>query len=72
MVEVLRSNNPVVISFAKSVLTDAKINHSVADSLMGVIDGSINTVITRIMVDEDSYDEATELLTDAGVSSEDF
>jgi hypothetical protein len=68
MVELLRSNDPVLISFATSVLQDAKIAHSVADSHMSVIDGSINAVSNRILVAEDQYDAAKELLTDAGVS----
>jgi len=71
MVELLRSNDPVLISFATSLLQDAKITHSVADSHMSVIDGSINAVANRIMVAEDEYDTARALLADAGVSISD-
>ncbi|WP_132116493.1 DUF2007 domain-containing protein [Actinocrispum wychmicini] len=70
MVELLRSNDPVLISFAASVLTDAKIAHSVADSHMSVIDGSISAVTNRLLVAEDRYDDARELLTEAGVAVE--
>jgi hypothetical protein len=66
--ELLRSNDPVLISFATSLLEDAEIEHSVADSHMSVIDGSINAVTNRILVVEDRIDEARGLLTDAGVS----
>lgn len=68
MIELIRSNDPVLISFATSLLEDAKVTHSVADSHMSVIDGSINAVETRIMVANDEYDTAKELLDDAGVA----
>jgi hypothetical protein len=70
MIELLRSNNPVLISFADSLLADAKIDHSVADSHMSVIDGSINAVSNRVMVAEDQYEAARTLLADAGVAIE--
>jgi hypothetical protein len=66
--ELLRSNDPVLISFATSLLADAEIEHSVADSHMSVIDGSINAVTNRILVADDRLDDARSLLTDAGVS----
>lgn len=71
MIELIRSNDPVLISFATSLLEDAKITHSVADSHMSVIDGSINAVANRVMVAEEQYDDARALLKDAGVSIED-
>ncbi|MBP2325186.1 hypothetical protein JOF56_005571 [Kibdelosporangium banguiense] len=67
MIELLRSNDPVLVSFIRSVLTDAKVGHSVADSQMSVIDGSIGAVQTRVMVAEEEFDKATQLLTEAGV-----
>lgn len=70
MIELIRSNDPVLVSFVTSLLEDAKIAHSVADSHMSVIDGSINAVANRVMVADDRYDDARELLTDAGVSIE--
>jgi hypothetical protein len=69
MIELIRSNDPVVISFAASLLKDAKIVHSVADSHMSVIDGSINALTSRILVAEDQLDEAKGLLEEAGVSA---
>ena len=69
MVELLRSNDPVLISFAASLLEDARIPHSVADSHMSVIDGSINAITNRVMVAEDQFDAARELLVEAGVDA---
>lgn len=70
MIELLRSNDPVLISFAASVLRDAGIEHSVADSHMAVIDGSINAITNRILVADDREADARQLLTDAGVAIE--
>ncbi|TDV54988.1 DUF2007 domain-containing protein [Actinophytocola oryzae] len=69
MIELIRSNDPVLISFAASLLADARITHSVADSHMSVIDGSINAVTNRVLVAEDQYEAARELLADAGVEA---
>ncbi len=67
MIELIRSNDPVLISFVASLLADAKITHSVADSHMSVIDGSINAVTNRVLVAEDEHQAARELLVDAGI-----
>ncbi|MFC0110644.1 putative signal transducing protein [Kibdelosporangium aridum] len=67
MIELLRSNDPVLMSFAASVLKDAGINHSLTDGHMSVIDGSIGALQQRILVEDDQRDEAERLLTEAGV-----
>jgi putative signal transducing protein len=67
MIELLRSNDPVLISYAVSLLEDAKITHSVADSHMSVIDGSIGAITNRVLVAEGEVAAARELLVDAGV-----
>ena len=67
MVELVRSNDPVLISFATSVLAEAGIEHSVTDNHMSVIDGSIGAITNRIMVVPERLEEARRLLTDAGV-----
>lgn len=70
MIELLRSNDPVLMSFATSLLRDAGIQHTVADSHMNVIDGSIGAVSNRILVADDQHHEARDLLADAGVLTE--
>jgi putative signal transducing protein len=70
MAELLRSNDPVLISFATSLLEDAEIEHTVLDSHMSVIDGSINAITNRILVADDRIDEARSILADAGVALE--
>jgi hypothetical protein len=69
MVELLRSNDPVLISFTASLLEDAKIHHTVADTHMSVIDGSIGAIPRRVLVAEDQVETARKLLTDAGVEA---
>ena len=69
MVELLRSDDPVPLSFTASLLADAKITHLVADSRMSVIDGSVNAVTNRVLVAEDQLAAAKELLADAGVEA---
>jgi hypothetical protein len=68
MIELLSSNDPVLVSFATSVLRDAGIEHSVADSHMAVIDGSIGAITNRLFVADDSAEEARRLLEEAGVN----
>jgi hypothetical protein len=69
MIELLRSNDPVLISFVASLLEDAKITHSVADRHMSVIDGSIGAVSNRVLVAEDEAEAARDLLVEAGVKA---
>jgi hypothetical protein len=69
MVELLRSNDPVLISFTASLLEDAKIPHTVADRHMSVIDGSIGAVPRRVLVADDQLEPARALLVDAGVDA---
>jgi hypothetical protein len=69
MIELLRSNDPVLISFTASLLEDAKIAHTVADAHMSTIDGSIGAIPNRVLVAEDRYEDARELLADAGVDA---
>jgi hypothetical protein len=70
MIELVRSTDPVLISFVTSLLMEAGIEHSVADSQMSVIDGSIGAIPTRVMVTQGRLDEARRLLADAGVQIE--
>lgn len=68
MVELLRSNDPVLVSFAESLLIDVGIEHTVVDAHMSVIEGSIGALPRRILVAEEHYDEARRLLADADVA----
>jgi hypothetical protein len=70
MIELLRTNDVVVISFVEALMRDAGIGCFVADQNMSVMDGSLGILPRRVMVDAARADEARRILTDAGVGSE--
>lgn len=70
MIELMRSNDPVLISFVKSLLRDAEIEHFVADEHMSILDGSIGALPRRVMIDEEQVDQARRLLRDADLGHE--
>lgn len=70
MVELLRTNDAVVISFVEALLRDAGITCLVADRNMSILDGSIGILPRRIMVGDDDIAEARRILTDAGMANE--
>jgi hypothetical protein len=70
MIELMRSNDPVLISFVGSLLRDAEIEHFVADEHMSILDGSIGALPRRVMIDEEQVDQARRLLRDADLGHE--
>lgn len=70
MIELLRTNDAVVLSFTQSLLRDAGIDCLVADENMSVLDGSIGILPRRVLVAEDDADEAKGILADAGIGNE--
>jgi hypothetical protein len=69
MRDVLRSNDPVVISFAQSVLQEAGIANFVADQHISIVEGSIGAFPRRVLVDASVWGEAHRLLTEAGLGA---
>ncbi|MCR5858687.1 DUF2007 domain-containing protein [Mesorhizobium sp. J428] len=70
MIELVRTNDPVVISFIEALLRDAGIIFFVADQNMSMTEGSIGILQRRVMVEEGRLDEARTLLAEAGVADE--
>ncbi|PWK68199.1 DUF2007 domain-containing protein [Aminobacter sp. AP02] len=70
MIELIRTNDAVIISFVESLLRDSGIGCFIADQNMSVLDGSIGILPRRVMIDADDADEARQLLTDAGIEHE--
>ncbi|MBA8908803.1 DUF2007 domain-containing protein [Aminobacter ciceronei] len=70
MIELIRTNDAVIISFVEALLRDAGIGSFTADENMSVLDGSIGILPRRIMIDADDADEARQLLADAGIEHE--
>lgn len=70
MLELIRTNDAVVISFVEALLRDAGIHFLLADQNMSVLDGSIGVLPRRILVGEDDAEDARRLLADAGITNE--
>jgi hypothetical protein len=50
MEELLRSNDPVFLSFVRHVLDEAGLHHLVLDEHMSVLEGSVGILPRRILV----------------------
>jgi Putative prokaryotic signal transducing protein len=70
MIELLRTNDAVLISFVEALMRDAGIDCLVADHNMSVLDGSIGALPRRILVADDDVDEARAILASAGIAHE--
>ena len=70
MIELLRTNDAVLISFVEALLRDAELNFFVADGNMSVVEGSLGILPRRVMVAEDDIEAARRLLADAGIAGE--
>jgi Putative prokaryotic signal transducing protein len=70
MRELVRTNDPVLISAIEALLKGARINHLIADQNMSVLEGSIGIFPRRILVAEDEFEAAQRLLAEAGFGKE--
>jgi hypothetical protein len=68
--EIVRTNDPVLISAIEALFTGAHIPYMVLDQNMSVLEGSIGMLPRRILVSDDSEREARTLLTEAGLGKE--
>jgi len=59
---VLKSNNPVVLSYASHVLEEAGIEALIFDTHASIMDGSMAMVPRRLMVADDDFHRAEKLL----------
>jgi hypothetical protein len=67
MIELLRTNNPVLISWIQALLADDGIEVIVLDTYMSVIEGSIFAISCRVMVQDDNILRARWLLDAAEI-----
>lgn len=70
MIELMRTNDAVVLSFVQSLLKDSGIECLVADQNMSVMDGSLGILPRRILVPEEDLKEAREIVAAAGIAHE--
>ena len=61
----VRTNDPVVVSFVEALLRDAGIGVHVADVNMSVVEGSIGIFPRRVLVLDDDWNAAARILRDA-------
>ena len=66
MRELVRTNNPVLLSWFQALLNQEGIKTFVFDSHTSVLEGSANAIPRRLMVIDDDYDKAREAITEAG------
>ncbi|CAO3356557.1 putative signal transducing protein [Azospirillum palustre] len=66
MTELLRTTDPVRLSWLVALLADAGIEVIVLDSYTSILEGSIGAIPRRLMVDTDDAAQAVRILREAG------
>lgn len=67
MKELLRTNNPVLMSWIGALLAESRIEAIVLDGHTSVLEGSIGAIPRRIMVVDEDHARACRLLAEAGI-----
>jgi len=67
MVELMRSNDPVLLSYVRALLQSEHIRYVGLDEHMSMMEGCISAIPRRVMVDDGDLVKARRLLTDAGL-----
>jgi hypothetical protein len=65
MAELVRTNDPTLISVVEDLLTEAGIPYQVADRNMSVLEGGVNAIQVRVLVPDSAEAEARTLLREA-------
>lgn len=68
MIELLRTNDSVLLSWLVALLRDAGIEAVVLDRHMSVLEGSANAIARRLVVVDADAPRARRVLDEAGVS----
>jgi Putative prokaryotic signal transducing protein len=70
MKELLRTNDPVRLSFVEALLRGAGIETIVLDQHTSLVEGSIGAIQRRLMVAEEDHSRARALLVALGEAAE--
>ena len=70
MICIIRTNNPVTLSFAQAVLKEAQIECFVMDQYMSLMEGSVGAIPRRLMVIDPDEFAARRALSLAGLEDE--
>lgn len=65
MKELIRSNDPVLLSWLSAALAEAGIDSVVLDAHTSVLEGSAGAIPRRLMVIDDDLSQAQRILDDA-------
>ncbi len=67
MVELMRSNDLVLLSYVRALLQSEHIRYVGLDEHMNIMDGNISAIPRRLMVDDADLLKARRLLSDSGL-----
>jgi hypothetical protein len=70
LIELLRTNDLVLISRVEAILTDSGIAIFLADQHMSALEGSLSFLPRRVLVAADAEARARKALTEAGLGPE--
>ncbi|MBL4620223.1 MAG: DUF2007 domain-containing protein [Marinicaulis sp.] len=70
MEELLRTNDPALLSFVESLLRDEEIEYFIADQTIRTTEGSMDIFPYRVLIPANDFARARVLLIDAGLESE--
>lgn len=70
MKEIIRTNNPALLTFVEALLKDAGIAFFIADRNISIVEGSIGAFPRRVLVSEDDETAARRLMEDADLGAE--
>ena len=70
MRDILRTNDPVLLSFVEPLFREAEIDFLVADQHISILEGSIGAFPRRVLVHDDDLHEARRIIVDAGLGAE--
>lgn len=70
MKELMRTTNPALISFVEVLLRDGYIEALVLDQNASVLEGSIGILPKRVMVRDEDYRRACQIIHDADLGHE--
>lgn len=65
MIELFRSNDPVLLSYVQALFKDAGVRFIVLDAHTSIVEGSIGAIQRRLMVARDDEARARRLLREA-------
>lgn len=70
MIELLRTNDPVLLSFAEAILAGEKVAFLVTDRHMSVLEGSLGFIRRRVLVADEDVERARRALREAGLGAD--